>query len=136
MVSNEFLAGMAEWRDKQPTYFDFFKGLNEEMRIQAVTLFCLHQNCDMRTVELLFRKYRQEYDYLLTDNPVPKLPSREVYRESLRETWSAEEKAHVGLYECPECTGPVRKLYTAFLASNPPQYIYRCYDCGMEEVYF
>lgn len=137
MVSDEFVAAAKEWYDKLPTYLDFFKSLPKEKRIQAITLFCLHKNCDMRTIEMLFRYYDGELDYLFTEKAMPVLPSREAYFESVRQERLAKDTlTPINLYQCPKCSGPVRKLYTTMLPGNPPQYIYRCYDCGLEEVNF
>ena len=137
MVSDEFVASAKEWYDKQPTYFDFLKSLPKEKRIQAVTLFCLHKDCDMRTIEMLFRHYDGALDYLLTEKGIPILPSREAYFEGRRGTKDlVEEVKYVSLYQCPKCNGPVRRLNSITLTSLPPQYIYRCYDCGAEEYNF
>ena len=106
MVSDEFVAAAKEWHDKRLTYFDFFSGLPEGTRVRAITLFCLHKDCDMRTVELLFRAYTGEFDYLLTEKAMPILPSREAYFESRRETRGlVEEIKYANLYQCPKFTG-------------------------------
>lgn len=134
MVSDEFVASAKEWHDKRLTYFDFFRSLPEETRVRAVTLFCLHKDCNMKTVELLFRAYTGEFDYLLTEKAMPILPSREAYFESRRETRGlVEEMEYANLYQCPQCEGPVRRLNSVILTPLPPQYIYRCYECGYEE---
>lgn len=137
MVSDEFVASAKEWYDKLPTYLDFFKSLPKEKRIQAITLFCLHKDCDMRTIEMLFRYYDGALDYLFTEKAVPVLPSREAYFESRQGTGGlADEVEYTNLYQCPKCEGPVRRLNSATLTSLPSQYIYRCYDCGTEEYNF
>lgn len=120
MVSDEFVASATEWYDKQPTYFDFLKSLPKERRIQAITLFCLHKDCDMRTIEMLFRHYDGALDYLFTEKAMPILPSREAYFESRRETGGlVKEMEYASLYQCPKCNGPVRRLNSVTLTSLP-----------------
>lgn len=33
-------------------------------------------------------------------------------------------------FECPDCGGVMQKNQTVVLTSNPPQYLYKCKECG------
>lgn len=58
------------------------------------------------------------------------LPTKNQYTENIDVEKLKLQEWSVPMYQCEKCKGGMRKKLTEVCLTNPPQYIYKCDNCG------